>query len=94
VDPGIGFGKTADHNEEILRRLERLTAVGRPVLLGASRKAFLGRITGRPPEDRLAASLACAARGLEAGVAALRVHDVAQTRDLLQVLARVRAAAT
>ncbi len=90
LDPGIGFGKTAAHNEEILRRLERFGSLRRKVLLGASRKRFLGAITGRPADERLAASLACAARGHEAGVAALRVHDVAPTRDLLLVLERIR----
>jgi dihydropteroate synthase len=90
LDPGIGFGKTAEHNEEILRRLERFRALRRPVLLGASRKAFLGAITGRAPADRVAASLACVARAHEAGVAALRVHDVAPTRDVLRVLERIR----
>jgi dihydropteroate synthase len=60
------------------------------VLLGASRKSFLGEITGRGVAERQAASLACAARGWEAGVAGLRVHDVAPTRDLLLVLDRIR----
>jgi dihydropteroate synthase len=91
IDPGLGFGKTAAHNEEILRRLEELVAAGPPVLVGASRKSFLGGITGRPPSDRLAASLACVARSAQAGAAAVRVHDVAATVDLLAVLSRVGA---
>jgi dihydropteroate synthase len=89
VDPGLGFGKTAAHNEEILRRLEALVGAGVPVLVGASRKSFVGAITGRAPADRLAGSLACAARAALAGAAAVRVHDVAETVDLLSVLSRV-----
>jgi dihydropteroate synthase len=89
IDPGIGFGKTAAHNETLLRGLERLVATGWPVLLGASRKAFLGAITGRPPKERVAASLACAARAAAAGCGAVRVHDVAETADLLATWARI-----
>jgi dihydropteroate synthase len=89
VDPGLGFGKTFAHNEALLRRLERLTAGPWPVLVGASRKAFLGAATGRPVGERLAASLACAARAFAAGARAVRVHDVAPTVDLLRVLERV-----
>ena len=89
VDPGIGFGKTFAHNETLLRDLERFTANGRGVWVGASRKGFLGAITGRAPAERLAASLACAARAFEAGAHAVRVHDVAATVDLLAVLARI-----
>jgi dihydropteroate synthase len=88
IDPGLGFGKTADHNETLLRGLESIVATGIPVLLGASRKSFLGRITGRPVAQRLAGSLACVARAHQAGVAAVRVHDVAETVDLLEVLSR------
>lgn len=88
VDPGIGFGKTLEHNLALLQGLERLSAVG-PVLLGASRKSFLGALTGRPAPERLLGSLACAARAAAAGVAAVRVHDVAATRELLDVLARI-----
>jgi dihydropteroate synthase len=89
IDPGIGFGKTAAHNETLLLGLERLVATGWPVLLGASRKAFLGAITGKPPRERVAASLACAARAAAAGCGAVRVHDVAETVDLLAVWARI-----
>lgn len=90
VDPGIGFGKTLEHNLELLRRLEELVADGIPVLLGASRKSFLGRLTGRDVGERLAASLACVARAFEAGVESVRVHDVAATADVISVLAAVR----
>ena len=89
IDPGLGFGKTYAHNEAILRGLERLTASGLPVLVGASRKAFLG--AGKPPKERLAASLACAARAFAAGAAGVRVHDVRETVDLLETLVRVSA---
>jgi dihydropteroate synthase len=95
IDPGLGFAKTFEHNEELLRALERFVASGRPVLVGASRKAFLGRLAdpgskaGTPPKDRLVPSLACAARAFAAGVDAVRVHDVRETAVLLEVLARV-----
>jgi dihydropteroate synthase len=92
LDPGIGFGKTLEHNLALLGSLERFAALG-PVLLGASRKSFLGALTGRLPAERLLGSLACAARAAQAGVAAVRVHDVAATRELLDVLARVGPAA-
>jgi dihydropteroate synthase len=89
VDPGIGFGKTFAHNETLLRDLERFTENGCGVWVGASRKGFLGAITGRAPAERLAASLACAARAFDARAHAVRVHDVAATVDLLAVLARI-----
>jgi dihydropteroate synthase len=76
VDPGIGFGKTADHNIEILRRLDALSSLGRPVLLGTSRKSTLGRILDLPVEERLEATLATTALGIAAGVDIVRVHDV------------------
>jgi dihydropteroate synthase len=90
IDPGLGFGKTFDHNETLLRELPRLVATGFPVLVGASRKGFLGARTGRPVEGRLAASLACVARAVEAGARAVRVHDVAETVDVVKVLSRIR----
>ena len=76
VDPGIGFGKTADHNVEILRRLDVFSTLGRPVLLGTSRKSTLGRILDLPVEERLEATLATTALGIAAGVDIVRVHDV------------------
>jgi dihydropteroate synthase len=91
IDPGLGFGKTADHSETLLRGLETIVATGIPVLVGASRKSFLGAITGRPVSERLAGSLAAAARAHQAGVAAVRVHDVGPTVDLLDVLSRTGA---
>ena len=91
IDPGIGFGKTLDHNLTLMRELETFVRMGRPVLLGASRKSFLGTLTGRTvPAERVAASLACVVRAREAGVDAVRVHDVRETRDILRVLDQIR----
>jgi dihydropteroate synthase len=76
VDPGFGFGKTADHNLVLLRNLDRLRALGRPILLGTSRKSTLGRVLDLPPEDRLEATLVTTTLGIAAGVDIVRVHDV------------------
>ena len=76
VDPGIGFGKTADHNVTLLRDLGALRALGRPVLLGTSRKSTIGRILDLPPEERLEGTLATTALGIAGGVDIVRVHDV------------------
>ena len=76
VDPGIGFGKTADHNITLLNHLDALTALGRPILLGTSRKSTLGRILDLPPDQRLEGTLATTALGVAAGVDIVRVHDV------------------
>ena len=87
LDPGIGFGKSAQHNIRLLAHLADLGGLGRPVLLGVSRKDFLGRLLDRPVGDRLAASLAAACHALTLGSAQiLRVHDVAQTRDAVRVI--------
>ncbi len=85
LDPGIGFGKTVEHNLELMRRLDEIAALGRPVMIGVSRKAFLGRITGRSVEDRVAATVAASVLAWERGAAMLRVHDVAAVRDGLAV---------
>jgi dihydropteroate synthase len=86
VDPGIGFGKTAVHNLELLRRLDQIVALGFPVMVGTSRKSFLGRITGREdPHDRVAATVATSVMALERGASLFRVHDVAPTVDALKV---------
>jgi dihydropteroate synthase len=77
VDPGIGFGKTAEQNLALLRGLAGLRVLGRPVLLGASRKSTIGRVLGLPPEDRLEGTLVTTALGIAAGVDIVRVHDVA-----------------
>ena len=89
VDPGFGFGKTLEHNLELLRHLRDFAVFGVPVLEGWSRKSSLGRITGKPTGDRLAASIAAALIAAQNGAGILRVHDVAATRDVLSVLAAV-----
>ena len=89
IDPGFGFGKTLEHNLELLRRLHEFAALGVPVLAGWSRKSSLGTITGKPAGERLAASIAAALIAAQNGAAILRVHDVAATRDALAVLIAV-----
>jgi dihydropteroate synthase len=91
LDPGFGFGKTVEHNLELLRNLERLAALDVPVLVGLSRKSTLGAITGRPASERLPASIAAALLAVQRGARIVRVHDVAATRDALAVLAAVEA---
>jgi dihydropteroate synthase len=87
LDPGIGFGKTKEHNLRLLAHLEELQRLGRPVCLGVSRKGFLGKMLNRPLHQRLASSLAAACYALVRGSAQLlRVHDVAETRDAVIVL--------
>ena len=88
LDPGIGFGKTVDHNLELLARLDEIVALGRPVVVGTSRKAFLGTITGREEaSDRVAATIAANVVALTRGASVFRVHDVAAARDALLVAA-------
>jgi dihydropteroate synthase len=88
LDPGIGFGKTVEHNLELLRRIDELVALGRPVVIGTSRKSFLGRLTGREdPDDRVAATVATSVLAYERGARVFRVHDVAPVRDALTVTA-------
>ncbi|MBV8066807.1 MAG: dihydropteroate synthase [Candidatus Eremiobacteraeota bacterium] len=85
LDPGIGFGKTADQNVAVLRELERLVALGFPTVLGTSRKSTLGKLTGREPADRVYATVATTALAVKAGVDVVRVHDVAAARDAVAV---------
>jgi dihydropteroate synthase len=96
VDPGIGFGKRLEHNLALLSRLDALRDLGYPLVVGASRKSFLGKLLdGEPPEDLLEASLAVAAWSAAQGAEILRVHDVKQTRRVARVvaaLAQARAA--
>ncbi len=87
LDPGIGFGKTLEHNLELLRRLDELVALGRPVVIGTSRKSFLGRITGRPLDERLPGTIATNVLAYERGARVFRVHDVAPVHDALAVAA-------
>jgi dihydropteroate synthase len=85
VDPGFGFGKTLEHNLELLRRLDRFGATGAAVLAGISRKSMLGRITGREVGERVYASIAAALIAAQKGARILRVHDVAPTCDALAI---------
>ncbi len=87
LDPGIGFGKTPEHNLELLRRLDEIVALGPPVVIGTSRKSFLGVITGNPVGDRLAATIATNVMAYERGARVFRVHDVSPVRDALMTAA-------
>jgi dihydropteroate synthase len=87
VDPGPDFSKTPAETVEVLRRLDRLAQLGRPILLAVSRKDFVGAITERPPREREAGTLAAVGAGVEAGAAMVRVHDVAAAVDFLKVRA-------
>ncbi|HEX4282951.1 MAG TPA: dihydropteroate synthase [Solirubrobacteraceae bacterium] len=87
LDPGIGFGKTVAHNLELLRRLGEFLDLGRPVVIGTSRKSFLGKITGREVDERVAATVATNVLAYERGARVFRVHDVAPVHDALAVTA-------
>jgi dihydropteroate synthase len=92
VDPGFGFGKTPAHNLALLRGIEKLAALGYPVLAGLSRKSLIGQITGRPVAQRMVGSVAAALLAVQNGARIVRVHDVAETRDALKVWEAVRSA--
>ncbi|MGH7714836.1 MAG: dihydropteroate synthase, partial [Vulcanimicrobiaceae bacterium] len=85
LDPGIGFGKTADHNLEVLGALDRVVALGFPTLLGTSRKSTIGKLTGKPVTDRVYGTAATVALAAAAGIDIVRVHDVEPARDVLAV---------
>jgi dihydropteroate synthase len=87
LDPGIGFGKTVEHNLELLRRLDEIVAIGRPVVIGTSRKSFLGKLTGREARDRVPGTIATTVIAYERGASIFRVHDVAPVVDALKVAA-------
>ncbi len=87
LDPGFGFGKTLEHNLELLRHFAQLSIAGLPLLAGLSRKSMLGAITSRPVDRRLAASVAAAVLAVQRGANIVRVHDVEETRDALAVRA-------
>ena len=88
LDPGIGFGKTVEHNLTLLDRLDEIVAIGRPVVVGVSRKSFLGKLTGREvAAERVHATVAANVLALERGATVFRVHDVAPARDALLVAA-------
>ncbi len=89
LDPGFGFGKSLQHNLQLLRELDQLVELGFPVMAGLSRKSMLGALTGRDVDDRLAGSLALALFAAQQGAAIIRVHDVAPTVDVLKILGRM-----
>lgn len=91
LDPGIGFGKTLDHNLELLRRLPELAAIGRPLVVGTSRKSFIGKIDGSDAAARLGGSVASSVLAYAAGAQVLRVHDVAAVRQGLAVAGAILA---
>ena len=93
VDPGIGFGKRPEHNLALLSAIGRLADPDMPVLIGVSRKSLVGMITGRPPEGRLAGSVAFAALAVMGGAAIIRAHDVAETVDAVKVASALKRAA-
>ena len=93
IDPGIGFGKTVEHNLEILRRLEEFTTLGRPLLVGPSRKSFIGAVTGRPVDDRVDGTIAASVIASMRGADVVRVHDVGRVKQALMVADAVRQAA-
>ena len=92
IDPGFGFGKTAQHNLKLLAHLDEFRYLGAPLLAGLSRKSTLGKVTGRPTTERLAGSLAMALLALQGGATILRVHDVKETRDVIAVWEQVKRA--
>ena len=95
LDPGIGFGKTVAHNLELLRRLDELVAIGRPLVVGTSRKDFLGTLAGgRTESERLPGTIATNVLALQRGAAIFRVHDVAPVTEALAVAAAALAPAT
>jgi dihydropteroate synthase len=90
LDPGVGFAKTAEQSMVVLARLPALLSLGRPLLVGPSRKSFIGAITGAPPEDRLAGTLAAVTAAVLGGATFVRVHDVAASRQAARVAAALR----
>jgi dihydropteroate synthase len=89
IDPGIGFGKSVENNFEIINNLNQFTKLGYPVLLGASRKSFIGITLDVPEDDRIEGSLAANVIGLQKGVSVFRVHDVDQTRKALTIAKKI-----
>ena len=90
VDPGIGFGKTVEHNLELTRRLGELAELGRPIVYGSSRKSFIGKLTGAEADQRLGGTIASNVLAAEQGADVLRVHDVAPMRDALTTAGAVQ----
>jgi dihydropteroate synthase len=92
VDPGFGFGKTLEHNLQLMKRLERITDLGRPLLIGVSRKSMIGAVLDRPVDERLSGGLALGVLAIERGARILRVHDVRETMDVIRMTTAVLAA--
>lgn len=93
IDPGIGFGKTVDHNLSLLKHLDQFVASGHPVVLGVSRKSFIAKLSrGEEPKERMSGSVAAALAGLAAGVQIYRIHDVDETRQAFAIWQSIRAA--
>ncbi|KPX42728.1 Dihydropteroate synthase [Pseudomonas syringae pv. helianthi] len=92
LDPGFGFAKTLEHNLSLFKHMEALHALGRPLLVGVSRKSMIGAVLGRPVDQRLSGGLALAALAITKGARILRVHDVAETADVVRMIAAVEAA--
>lgn len=92
VDPGFGFAKTLEHNLSLFRQMERLHELGSPLLVGVSRKSMIGKVLGRDVDDRLPGSLALAALAVAKGAHIIRVHDVAETVDVVRMIDAVRSA--
>jgi dihydropteroate synthase len=90
IDPGIGFGKTADHNWEVMRRLEELKELGFPILIGTSRKSFIGKLLDLPVDDRVEGTAATVAASVLRGVDVVRVHDVRAMTRVVRVADRMR----
>jgi len=90
IDPGIGFGKTFDHNLQLIRDLDRLSAVGRPLVIGCSRKAFIGHILGKEADDRDPGTMAAAAAAVMNGAHVVRVHNVAMAVDAVRIVDAVK----
>jgi dihydropteroate synthase len=89
IDPGVGFGKTLEHNLELLARLGEMRELGRPLVIGTSRKSFIGKIDGSAVDDRIGGSIATATLAAAEGAEVLRIHDVAETAQALRVAAAV-----
>jgi len=89
LDPGIGFGKTAEHNLELLRRLPELRRLGRPLVVGTSRKSFIGRLDGSPASERLGGTIASSVLAAAEGAEVLRVHDVAEVAEAMKLAGAV-----
>lgn len=94
IDPGIGFGKTIEHNLEILKRLREFSGLGLPLAVGVSRKSFIGKLTGQPPEHRLPGTIAACVEAVSRGAHILRVHDVREVKEALMVSQAIAAGRT